>query len=183
MNKTYIPRLKKYYDETIVPEMMKKFGYKNSMQVPKLVKIVINIGVSEARENIKVLDIASAELMAITGQKTQVRRAKKSVSNFKLRKNMPIGLKVTLRRERMYEFLDRLISVALPRMRDFHGLDPAFDKHGNYNMGLKEQYIFPEIEVDKSDKARGMNITFVTSLMKVDESKELLVLLGMPFKK
>lgn len=178
------PRLCGLYKDSIIPEMMKRFGYKNIYQVPKLEKIVLNIGVAEEKENIKELDAASAELSAITGQKPKLCRAKKSISNFKLRKGLPIGLKVTLRGERMYEFLDRLISCAIPKMRDFRGLEPKkFDNRGNYNLGLTEQYIFPEIDLDKSDKARGMNISFVISKDSTDESKELLALFGMPFRK
>ncbi|MFN3966788.1 MAG: 50S ribosomal protein L5, partial [Endomicrobiia bacterium] len=153
-----MPRLKEHYTKKVIPEMMKKFNLKNPFQVPKLVKIVINVGLSEAKENIKVLDIATNEIAAITGQRPQIRRAKKAISNFKIRKGMPIGLKVTLRGYRMYEFLDRLISIAIPRIRDFQGLSPkGFDGRGNYNLGLTEQYIFPEVDIDKSDKARGMN--------------------------
>jgi large subunit ribosomal protein L5 len=178
------PRLKEKYLQSIIPEMMKKFNYKNVHQVPRVEKIVINIGLNEAKENIKVVDTAIAELSAICGQKPQVRRAKKSISNFKLRQGMPIGIKVTLRKERMYEFFDRLVNIALPRIRDFHGIEPnAFDGAGNYNLGLTEQYIFPEVNIEKSDKARGMNITIVTSTLDNEEAKELLGLMGMPFKK
>jgi len=180
----YIPRLKQIYMDKIIPVMMEKFKYKNKMQVPKLEKIVINIGLSEAKENIKIVDIASNELSLITGQKPKVCRAKRSISNFKLRKNMPIGLKVTLRRNRMYEFLDRLIVCAIPRMHDFHGLNPgSFDDKGNYNLGLREQYIFPEVDLDKSDKPRGMNISFVTTTKIREQAFELLSLFGMPFKR
>uniref|UniRef100_A0A7C5YXZ0 Large ribosomal subunit protein uL5 n=1 Tax=candidate division CPR3 bacterium TaxID=2268181 RepID=A0A7C5YXZ0_UNCC3 len=179
----YVPRLKEYYVKKVVPEMMKRFNLKNPFQVPKLVKIVINVGLSEAKENIKVIDIATNEIAAITGQRSQIRRAKKSISNFKIRKGMPIGLRVTLRGYRMYEFLDRLISIAIPRIRDFQGLSlKGFDGKGNYNLGLTEQYIFPEIDVDKSDKARGMNISFVTDAKEDTKAKELLTLMGMPFK-
>ncbi|MBN1622290.1 MAG: 50S ribosomal protein L5 [Endomicrobiales bacterium] len=182
--KGYIPRLKEKYSKVTVPEMMKIFNYKNVHQVPKLKKIVINIGLNEAKENIKVVDIASGELGSICGQKPQIRRAKKAISNFKLKKGMPIGLKVTLRSERMYEFFDRLVSVAIPRIRDFRGLESnAFDGRGNFNLGLSEQYIFPEINIEKSDKARGMNITIVTDANSDNEAKELLGLMGMPFKK
>lgn len=181
--KNYIPRLKELYKKKVIGELMKKFNYKNPLEVVKLEKIVLNIGLSEAKENPKVIDIASNELASITGQKPKICRAKKSISNFKLRAGMPIGLKVTLRGDRMYEFLDRLISCALPRIRDFRGLSPnSFDKDGNYNLGLTEQYIFPEVDIEKSDKARGMNITFVTTKKNVEESKELLKLLGMPFR-
>jgi large subunit ribosomal protein L5 len=179
----YIPRLKDLYRKKVTGEMMKTFGYCNVYQVPRLAKIVINIGLSEARENVKVVDVAGMELGVITGQKPQIKRAKKSISNFKLRQGMPIGIKVTMRGDRMYEFLDRMISTAIPRIRDFRGLEPkGFDGRGNYNLGLNEQYIFPEIEIDKSDKARGMNITFVTTAKKDDEAKGLLALLGMPFR-
>lgn len=180
----YIPRLRELFTKKVIPEMQKKFNYKNPMQVPKLEKIVINIGLSEGKDNPKAVDIASSELASITGQKPKVCRAKKSISNFKLRAGMPIGLKVTLRGPRMYEFLDRLTSCAIPRIRDFRGVAPgSFDKNGNYNLGLSEQYIFPEINIDKSDKARGMNISFVTTGKTIDESKELLSLLGMPFRR
>ncbi|OGS20379.1 MAG: 50S ribosomal protein L5 [Elusimicrobia bacterium RIFOXYA2_FULL_39_19] len=182
--KKYIPRLKKDYEERIIAEVMTKKGLKNKLQVPKIEKVVINIGLSEARENVKIVDVAGLELGKIVGQKPQIKRAKKSISNFKIRKGMPIGIKVTLRNDKMYEFLDRFISCSIPRIRDFRGLEnKGFDGNGNYNLGLKEQYIFPEIEIDKSDKARGMNITFVTTAKKDDESKELLTLFGMPFRK
>jgi len=179
----YVPRLKEHYIKKVIPEMMKRFNLKNPFQVPKLVKIVINVGLSEAKENIKVIDIATNEIAAITGQRPQIRRAKKSISNFKIRKGMPIGLRVTLRGYRMYEFLDRLISIAIPRIRDFQGLSPkGFDGKGNYNLGLTEQYIFPEVDIDKSDKARGMNISIVTDAKEDIKAKELLSLMGMPFK-
>jgi len=178
------PRLKEFYQKTVVGELLKQFGFKNVHQVPKLTKIVINIGLSEAKENIKVLDIATAELAAITGQKPQTTRAKQSVSNFKIRQGMPIGIKVTLRSAMMLEFLDRLINVAIPRIRDFRGIEPnGFDGRGNFNLGLTEQYIFPEINVEKSDKARGMNITIVTTAEKDEHARALLEALGMPFKK
>ncbi|MDR2395382.1 MAG: 50S ribosomal protein L5 [Endomicrobium sp.] len=178
------PRLKKVYQESVVNELKKQFSLKNTHQIPRLSKIVINIGLSEAKDNIKVLDIASAELASITGQKPLVCRAKKSVSNFKLRQGMPIGIKVTLRNAMMYEFLDRLINVAIPRIRDFRGIEPnGFDGQGNFNLGLTEQYIFPEISIEKSDKARGMNITIVTTAKKDEQAKSLLEALGMPFKK
>jgi large subunit ribosomal protein L5 len=177
-------RLKKFYQENVVNELKKQFNLKNAHQIPRLDKVVINIGLSEAKDNIKILDIASAELAAITGQKPLVCRAKKSVSNFKLRQGMPIGIKVTLRNSMMYEFLDRLINVAIPRIRDFRGIEPnGFDRQGNFNLGLTEQYIFPEISVEKSDKARGMNITIVTTTKKDEQAKFLLEALGMPFKK
>jgi large subunit ribosomal protein L5 len=179
-----IPRLKELYKEKIVPEMMEKYSHKNSFQVPKIEKIVINIGISEGKENIKVLDTASAELAAITGQKPKLCRARKSISNFKLRENAPIGLKVTLRGDRMYEFLDRLISCSIPKTRDFRGLEmKGFDGHGNYNLGLTEQYIFPEVDLEKSDKPRGMNISFVVNTKSDVESKDLMTFFGMPFRK
>lgn len=178
------PRLKEFYKTQIIPEMMKQFQFKNVNEVPQIKKIVVNIGLSEAKENIKVVDVALAELAAITGQKPQIRRAKKAISNFKIRKGMPIGIKVTLRREYMYEFFDRLVNVAIPRIRDFRGLEPnAFDGRGSYNLGLTEQYIFPEINVEKSDKPRGMNITIVTSAKKDEHAMVLLSSMGMPFKK
>lgn len=182
--KNYTPRLKEVYKNTVVLALMKQFNFENIHQVPKLVKIVVNIGLSEAKENVKVVDIAAAELSAITGQKPKICKAKKSISNFKLRQGMPIGVKVTLQGDRMYEFFDRLVNISIPRVRDFHGLEPkAFDGDGNYNLGLTEQYIFPEISVEKSDKTRGMNITIVTSASKDEEARELLSLMGMPFKK
>ncbi len=177
-------RLKDTYLNEIVPEMKKKFGYKNVMQVPKLEKIVINMGVGEAKENSKVLDTAISDLETITGQKAVVTRAKKSVANFKLREGQPIGCKVTLRGEKMYEFADRLINLALPRVRDFRGVNPnAFDGRGNYALGIKEQLIFPEIEYDKIDKVRGMDVIFVTTAETDEEARELLAQFGMPFKK
>ena len=181
----YTPRLKKVYREAIVPEMMKRFSLTSPMQVPRFKKVVVNMGVSEARENAKAIDLAAEDLGAITGQKPEVRRAKKSISNFKIRENMPIGVRVTLRGDRMFEFLDRLLNVAMPRIRDFQGLDvrKGFDGQGNYNLGLTEQYVFPEINMDKSDKSRGMNITIVTDSKKDELSRELLGLMGMPFKK
>ena len=183
-DKKYFPRLKKTYHDLIVPQLMEKLGYKNIMAVPRLDKIVVNMGLSEAREDIKAVDLATEELAAITGQKPQVRRAKKSISNFKLRQGMPIGIKVTLRGERMYEFFDRLVAVAIPRIKDFRGLEPnAFDGNGNYNLGLKEQHIFTEINLEKSDRARGMNITIGTTAKTDNEGREFLVMMGMPFKK
>ena len=177
-------RLKDLYSNEIKDAMVKKFGYKNVMQIPKLDKIVINMGVGEAKENAKVLDTAIKDLETITGQKAVVTRAKKSVANFKLREGMPIGCKVTLRGEKMYEFTDRLVNLALPRVRDFRGVNPdAFDGRGNYALGIKEQLIFPEIEYDKVDKVRGMDIIFVTTAETDEEARELLTLLGMPFKK
>ena len=176
-------RLKETYKNEIVDAMIKKFGYKNIMEVPKLDKIVVNMGVGEAKDNAKVLDSAVKDLEAITGQKAVLTRAKKSVANFKIREGMAIGCKVTLRGERMYEFADRLINLALPRVRDFRGINPnAFDGRGNYALGIKEQLIFPEIEYDKVDKLRGMDIIFVTTANSDEEAKELLKLMGMPFK-
>ena len=177
-------RLKEKYTNEIVDAMNKKFGYSNIMQVPKLDKIVINMGVGEAKDNAKVLDAAIKDLETISGQKAVITKAKKSVANFKLREGMPIGCKVTLRGERMYEFADRLINLALPRVRDFRGVNPnAFDGRGNYALGIKEQLIFPEIEYDKVDKVRGMDIIFVTTAKSDEEARELLKLLGMPFSK
>ena len=177
-------RLRDLYNSEIKDAMVNKFGYKNVMQIPKLDKIVINMGVGEARENAKVLDSAVKDLETITGQKAVVTRAKKSVANFKLREGMPIGCKVTLRGERMYEFADRLVNLALPRVRDFRGVNPdAFDGRGNYALGIKEQIIFPEIEYDKVDKVRGMDIIFVTTAKTDEEARELLRLFNMPFKK
>ena len=177
-------RLHEQYSNEIVDAMTKKFGYKNIMQVPKLEKIVINMGVGEAKENKKALDTAITDLEIISGQKAVVTRAKKSVANFKLREGMPIGCKVTLRGERMYEFADRLINLALPRVGDFRGVSQnSFDGRGNYALGIKEQLIFPEIEYDKVDKVRGMDIIFVTTANTDEEARELLTLFGMPFKK
>ncbi|MDR0485586.1 MAG: 50S ribosomal protein L5 [Elusimicrobiota bacterium] len=177
-------RLKEFYQNVVVEELMKQFNFRNVHQVPKLDKVVINVGVGEAKDDIKVLDIVIAELAAITGQKPAICRAKKSVSNFKIRQGMPIGVKVTLRASMMYEFLDRLINIAIPRIRDFRGLAMSgFDGRGNYNLGIGEQYIFPEISVEKSDKARGMNITIVTTAKDDKYAKPLLELLGIPFKK
>ncbi|MFQ9932924.1 MAG: 50S ribosomal protein L5 [Lachnospiraceae bacterium] len=177
-------RLKETYNNEIVEAMMKKFGYKNAMQVPKLDKIVINMGVGEAKDNAKVLDAAVKDLETITGQKAVLTRAKKSVANFKIREGLAIGCKVTLRGERMYEFLDRLVNLALPRVRDFRGINPnSFDGRGNYALGIKEQLIFPEIEYDKVDKVRGMDIIFVTTANTDEEARELLTLFNMPFQK
>ncbi|MBR6223386.1 MAG: 50S ribosomal protein L5 [Lachnospiraceae bacterium] len=177
-------RLKEQYSNEIVDAMTKKFGYKNIMQVPKLHKIVVNMGVGEAKENAKILDAAVKDLETITGQKAVLTRAKNSVANFKIREGMPIGCKVTLRGERMYEFADRLINLALPRVRDFRGVNPdAFDGRGNYALGIKEQIIFPEIEYDKIDKVRGMDIIFVTTAETDEEARELLTQFGMPFKR
>lgn len=177
-------RLKDTYNNEIVDAMTKKFGYKNIMQVPKLDKIVINMGVGEAKDNAKLLDAAIKDLETITGQKAVVTRAKNSVANFKIREGQAIGCKVTLRGERMYEFLDRLVNLALPRVRDFRGVNPnAFDGRGNYALGIKEQIIFPEIEYDKVDKVRGMDVIFVTTANTDEEARELLTLFGMPFSK
>ena len=177
-------RLKDYYKSTVAAALLKKFGYKNVMQIPKLDKVVINIGCGEARDNSKVIEAAATDLAAITGQRPVVCKAKKSVANFKLREGMPIGVKVTLRGDRMYEFVDRLFNVALPRVRDFRGINPnAFDGRGNYNMGLKEQLIFPEIEYDKIDKVRGMDICFVTTATNDEEARELLTLMGAPIER
>ena len=174
--------LKEQYQNEIVDAMIKKFGYKNIMEVPKLDKVVINMGVGEAKDNHKVLESAVADLEKITGQKAVVTKAKKSVANFKLREGMPIGCKVTLRGEKMYEFVDRLINLALPRVRDFRGVNPnAFDGRGNYALGIKEQLIFPEIEYDKIDKVRGMDIIFVTTAKTDEEARELLTQFNMPF--
>lgn len=175
-------RYKDLYKDEIVPALQKKFGYKNIMQVPKLEKIVVNIGVGEAKENVKVLENAAADLTTITGQKPVYTKAKKSIANFKIREGMPIGCKVTLRGEKMYEFLDRLVNLALPRVRDFRGVNPnAFDGRGNYALGLREQLIFPEIEYDKIDKVRGMDIVFTTTAHTDEEARELLRLFNMPF--
>ena len=175
-------RLKQKYREEVVPAMMKEFGYENSMQVPRLEKITVNVGLGEATQNIKALDNAVAEVTAITGQKPVVTRAKKSIANFKLRQGVPIGCMVTLRQDRMYEFLDRLVHVALPRVRDFKGVsERAFDGRGNYSLGLRDQIIFPEIQADKVEKTRGMTVSFVTTANTDQEGKALLKLLGMPF--
>lgn len=177
-------RLKETYKNEIVDNLTKKFGYKNVMQVPKLDKIVINMGVGEAKDNSKALENAIKDLEIITGQKVVMTRAKKSVANFKIREGMPIGCKVTLRGDKMYEFVDRLINLSLPRVRDFRGVNPnAFDGRGNYALGIKEQLIFPEIEYDKVDKVRGMDVIFVTTANTDEEARELLTQFGMPFKK
>ena len=177
-------RLKELYLNEIKDEMQKKFEYKNVMEIPKLDKIVINMGVGEAKENAKILDTAVKDLETITGQKAVVTRAKNSVANFKLREGQPIGCKVTLRGDKMYEFLDRLVNLALPRVRDFRGVNPnAFDGRGNYALGIKEQIIFPEIEYDKVDKVRGMDIIFVTTANTDEEARELLAKFNMPFAK
>jgi len=182
--KDYKPRLKAAYQEKIRPALMKELELASPMAAPKLAKIVLNIGVSEAKENIQALDAAKDDLAGITGQAPQIRRAKKSISNFKLREGMPIGVRVTLHGNRMYEFLDRFVSIACPRIRDFQGFDSkCFDGGGNLNLGLREQHIFPEIDMEKSPKATGMNITFVTTASDDAAGKRLLELLGMPFKK
>lgn len=177
-----VPRLKEKYDNEVVQAMMEKFGYTNIMEVPKLEKIVLNMGVGEAKDNPKVLEAAVSDMQLITGQKPVLTRAKKSIANFKLRENVAIGCKVTLRKQKMYEFADKLINVALPRVRDFRGVsDKAFDGRGNYSVGIKEQLIFPEVEYDKIDKIRGMDIIFVTTANTDEEARELLRFLGMPF--
>ncbi|NOX66048.1 MAG: 50S ribosomal protein L5 [Chlorobi bacterium] len=177
-------RLFEKYKSEIIPQMREKFSYKNVMEVPKLEKIVVNMGVGEATNDTKLLETAVRDLVTITGQKPQIRKAKKSISNFKLREGMPIGAKVTLRKRYMYEFLDRLISVAIPRVRDFRGIpDKSFDGRGNYTLGIKEQIIFPEIDVDKVNKVIGMDVTFVTTAKTDNEAYELLLAFGMPFKK
>lgn len=177
-------RMKEFYETEVVPGLVKKFGYKNLMEVPKLNKIVINMGVGEAKDNPKALEGAVADMTVISGQKPIITKAKKSIANFKLREGMSIGCKVTLRGERMYDFADRLISLALPRVRDFRGVNAnSFDGRGNYALGIKEQLIFPEISYDKIDKVRGMDIVFVTTAKTDEEAKELLTLLGMPFVK
>jgi large subunit ribosomal protein L5 len=175
-------RLKQKYHDEVIPAMMQEFSYKNTMQVPRLEKITVNVGLGEATQNIKALDTTVAEITAITGQKPVVTRAKKAIANFKLRQGVPIGCMVTLRRERMYEFLDRLIHVALPRVRDFKGIsDRSFDGRGNYSLGLREQIIFPEIQADKVDKSRGMTVSIITTAQTNEEGRRLLRLLGMPF--
>ncbi|ACD24577.1 50S ribosomal protein L5 [Clostridium botulinum] len=175
-------RLQEKYSKEVIPAMIEKFGYKNVMEIPKLEKIVINMGVGEAKENQKVLESAVSDLSLIAGQKPILTRAKKSVANFKIRENMALGCKVTLRKAKMYEFADKLMSIALPRVRDFRGVSAkAFDGRGNYSLGIKEQLIFPEIEYDKIDKVRGMDIIFVTTANTDEEARELLRFLGMPF--
>ncbi len=176
-------RLKEQYQEKVIPALMKEFNYRNIMEVPKLEKVVINMGLGEAIQNAKVLDSAQSELGAITGQKPVVTKAKKSIANFKLRAGMPIGCKVTLRRNRMYEFFDRLVNVALPRIRDFKGVSgKCFDGRGNYALGIREQIIFPEIDYDKIDKIKGMNIVIATTAKSDEEGKALLKMMGMPFR-
>ncbi len=175
-------RLKEFYSDTVAPAMREKFEYGNPMEIPRIEKIVVNMGVGKAIESSAQLDSAVKDMTAITGQQPQVTRARKSISNFKLREGMPIGCRVTLRRERMYEFLDRLVNSALPRIRDFRGVSSRMSGRGDYNLGLKEQFIFPEIEFDKIDASRGMNITLVTSAKTDEEGRELLRLFGMPFR-
>jgi len=176
-------RLKEYYQKEVVPVLMKELKYTNKMEVPRIEKIVVNMGLGEAIQNIKILDIATGELAMIVGQRPVVTKARKSIATFKLRKGMSIGCMVTLRKERMYEFLDRLVSVAIPRIRDFRGIPPSsFDGLGNFSMGIKEQFVFPEIEYDKIDKVRGMNVTIVTSAKTDDDARELLRLMGIPFR-
>ena len=179
-----MPRLKDEYKNSVAPALMNKFGYKSVMEIPKLDKVVINVGCGEAKDNAKVIDAIINDLSQITGQKPVTCKAKKSVANFKLREGMPIGVKVTLRGDRMYEFVDRLFSAALPRVRDFRGINPnSFDGRGNYSMGIKEQLIFPEIDYDKIDKVRGMDIIFVSTAKTDEEAREMLTLMGAPFAK
>lgn len=179
----YIPRLKQTYESSVRSKLREQYGYKNVMQAPRITKIVVNVGLGEATANPKAIDAAVRDIAAITGQKPVVTRSKKSIAGFKLRENQPIGVMVTLRRERMWEFLDRLVSLSLPRVRDFRGISPrAFDGAGNYTLGLKEQIVFPEIDFDKVDKIKGMNITVVTSAKSNEEAKELLGNLGLPFR-
>ncbi len=178
-----VPRLKEKYQSEIVPALREEFGYKNIMEVPKVTKVTMNMGIGEGTTDAKSLEEAAVQLGQITGQKAQLRRARKSVANFKLREGMPVGLRVTLRGERMYELLDRLISVALPRIRDFRGVSPSgFDGRGNFNLGVKEQIIFPEIDYDKIDRIRGMDIAITTTAKTDDEGRVLLRLMGMPFR-
>ncbi|MCQ2407968.1 MAG: 50S ribosomal protein L5 [Oscillospiraceae bacterium] len=177
-------RLRDFYVSTVAPALMSKFGYKNVMQIPRLDKVVVNVGAGEAKDNAKAIDAIMGDLSLITGQRPVVCRAKKSVANFKLREGMPIGVKVTLRGEKMWDFVDKLFNVAFPRVRDFRGINPnSFDGKGNYSTGIKEQLIFPEIEYDKIDKVRGMDINFITTAATDEEAKELLSLLGAPFAK
>ena len=175
-------RLKKMYQEEVAPALMKKFGYKSVMQIPKIEKVVINVGCGDARDNVKALDAVVRDISTITGQKAVITKARKSVANFKLREGMPVGVKVTLRQDMMWEFLDRLINIALPRVRDFRGISPnSFDGRGNYALGIKEQLIFPEIDYDKIEKIRGMDIVICTTAKTDEEAKELLTLMGTPF--
>jgi large subunit ribosomal protein L5 len=176
-------RLKEVYTKEIIPQLMKEFGYKNVMQVPKLEKIVINMGLGEAIQNVKILDSAAEEIATITGQKAVITKAKKSIASFKLRQGMPIGCMVTLRKDRMYEFIDRLMNISLPRVRDFKGVSAkGFDGRGNYSLGIKEQLIFPEIDYDKVDKVKGLNISIVTTAKTDEEGRALLKIMGMPFR-
>ncbi|MBE0568519.1 MAG: 50S ribosomal protein L5 [Deltaproteobacteria bacterium] len=178
-----MPRMQDLYRNEIVPKLKEKFGYRNVMQVPRLTKVIVNMGLGDAIENIKVIEFAAQEIGVITGQKAVVTKARKSIANFKLREGVPIGVMVTLRRDQMYFFLDKLLAIALPRVRDFRGVSPkGFDGRGNYTLGVKEQIIFPEINYDKIDKIRGMNITIVTTAKTDEEGLELLKLLGMPFR-
>ncbi|MGH7680623.1 MAG: 50S ribosomal protein L5 [Candidatus Eiseniibacteriota bacterium] len=180
---TRVPRLKEHYEKSVLPELVKRFSYANPMQAPRLKKIVVNMGVGDALQNVKMLDVAAAELSTIVGQKVSIRRAKKSIANFKLREGQPIGCMATLRGARMYEFYDRLVNVALPRIRDFRGVPTkSFDGRGNYTLGLTEQIIFPEINYDRVEKIRGMDVTFVTSAKTDEEGQELLRLMNMPFR-
>ena len=179
----YVPTLKNKYKQEIAPALMKEFGYKSVMQAPKLVKIIINQGIGEATADKKLIDTAIAEMTAISGQKPVATTSRKDISNFKLRKGMPIGVMVTLRRDRMYEFLERLIAISLPRIRDFNGISGKFDGRGNYTLGIKEQIIFPEIDIDKINKIMGMNITFVTTAKTDEEGFKLMKNFGLPFKK
>ena len=177
-----VPNLKAKYAADVAPALMQKFGYKSTMEIPRIAKIVVNCGCGEAKDNVKVLDSVVADLTAITGQKPIITKTKKPIANFKIRKDMPIGAKVTLRQDKMWEFMDRLFNVALPRVRDFRGINPnAFDGRGNYALGLKEQLIFPEIEYDKIDKIRGLDVVICTTAKTDEEAKELLTLLGAPF--
>jgi len=183
MSDNHVPRLRGFYDKEVVPQLMEGFGYKNIMQVPRLTKAVLNMGVGEAIQNVKLLDQAADELTLIAGQRAMINRAKRSIASFKLREGMPVGTSVTLRDERMWLFLDKLMHVALPRVRDFRGVSPkAFDGRGNYTLGIKEHIIFPEIDYDRIDKVKGMNITIVTTAPTDEEGRALLKLLGMPFK-
>ena len=183
VSERYVPRLRKKYEEEVAPKLMERFGYKSPMQVPRIKKIVVNMGVGEAVQDIKQLDRAVEDLMAITGQRPEIRRAKKAEAGFKLRRGLPVGARVTLRKERMWDFLDKLISVALPRVRDFRGLNPmSFDGRGNYAFGISEQIIFPEIDYDKVDRIRGMDIIIETSAETDEEAKYLLALLGLPIR-
>jgi large subunit ribosomal protein L5 len=179
-----MPRLKEMFDKEVVPKMMKEFGYKNRMQVPRLHKIVINMGLGEALQNPKILESSSSEVAAITGQHPVVTRSRKSIANFKLREGLPIGCMVTLRKERMYEFLDRLMNVAIPRVRDFRGVSRrSFDGKGNFTLGIREQIVFPEIDYDKIEKIKGLNVSIVTTAETDEEGRALLTYLGMPFKR